>query len=543
MRNLIAKSLHLKLFLLFALLLAGFSSVHLLIRYYWTLPQLVALEVENDKKDIKKLGSAFARIQSEMQRLAYDNAVWDEMTRAMEREDTTFLSKNYHIKESLQSLDLNGMHFYDYTGKAISHFALENNGEVISDSLFQIASEQQKAQFLIVQSDEPVQQQQLQFKSGVISFNEELILFVSSTIVPSVGTGKVYGSMLVWTYLDDKISRQLTEMMQRHIQLHTYSNLSKEKLIIPFEKYKSYPAIRTQDELIYVSFNDVFGQAQLVMAYKKPKRMFTNQLIEYSMGIALISSVFILAFIYYLIDKVVINPLTSLRRTVYRVIKEGDFSQETNIKRQDEIGHLAHLIDGLFSTVDTQKTILVEANQKLQKLSDTDELTNIANRRALMQFLKLIERERESALFPVSLMMLDIDHFKGFNDHYGHQAGDNVISKVAEALNGKTRSNMDLVARYGGEEFTILLTQVNEEEALLVANKLKQAIWDLKIPHEKSPTEKYITASVGLTSCLQADDFEIEQMFRIADSALYEAKDSGRNAVLSKMYRKHSSEK
>lgn len=537
MRNLIIKSLRLKLFLLFVLLLIGFSSVHLLIRYHWTLPQLMALEVENDKKDIKKLGSAFARIQSEMQRLVYDNAVWDEMTRAIEREDKMFLYENYHIRESLQSLNLNGMHFYDYKGKAISHFALENNGEVISDSLFQVASEQQKAQFLSVQSSEPLEQQKLQFKSGLIRYKEDLILFVSSTIMPSVGTGKVYGNMLVWTYLDYKVSLQLTELMQRHIQLHSYSKIPKDKLIIPFEKYKSYPTIRTQDELVYVSFNDVSGKAQLVMAYIKPKRMFSDQLIETSMGIALISSIFILAFIYYLINRVVISPLSSLRKTVYRVIKEGDFSQETNIKRQDEIGHLAHLIDGLFATVNNQKTVLVEANKQLQKLSDTDELTKIANRRALMSFLDMLSNKREPALFPISMIMLDIDHFKSYNDHYGHQGGDEVICKVAEALAENTRSSMDLVARYGGEEFTILLTQVNAQEAIFVADKLKQAVMELNIPHEKSTTAECLTASLGLTTCNAPDEFDIEQMFRVADSALYEAKDNGRNTLVSKSYK------
>ena len=153
-----------------------------------------------------------------------------------------------------------------------------------------------------------------------------------------------------------------------------------------------------------------------------------------------------------------------------------------------------------------------------------------------MQFLEMIEKQRELSLFPVSMIMLDIDHFKTYNDFYGHQAGDTVICQVAEVLSKNTRSNMDLVARYGGEEFTIILTQISKEEALLVANKLKQTIFDLKISHQKSQTEEYISVSLGLTSCEQADDFDIEQLFRVADSALYEAKEAGRNSVISKTY-------
>ncbi|MFY8300901.1 diguanylate cyclase [Pseudoalteromonas sp. SS15] len=525
-----------KLFLLFALLLIGFSSVHLLIRYAWTIPQFIELEVENDKKDIRKLGSAFSRIQSEMQRLIYDNAVWDEMIRVIKERDLAFLEENYHIPESLASLNLNGMHFYDVSGEPVSHFALENNGSVILDSVFQTAKSTQKRQFLIVKEPEIPAAKEVQFRSGIIQGKQHPVLYVSGSIVPSTGVGDVVGTMLVWTYLDEKISQQLSDLMQRQITLFEYSALPQGKSVIPFDKYQDYPHIRSSEQKIYISFNDVNGKASTVMAYAKPKRMFDDNLIEYSMGIALLSSILILALIYLLINKMVIIPLTSLRETVVKVIDQGNYSQATNIQRQDEIGRLASLIDGLFATVNSQQTILVEANKKLQKLSDTDELTNIANRRSLMHFLEMIEQQRELSLFPVSMIMLDIDHFKTYNDFYGHQAGDTVICQVAEVLSRNTRSNMDLVARYGGEEFTVVLTQVSKEEALLVANKLKQAIFDLEISHQKSQTAEYISASLGFTSCEQADGFDIEQLFRVADSALYEAKEVGRNSVISKTY-------
>lgn len=129
MENILSKSLRLKLFMLCVLLLIGFSSIHLLIRYHWTLPQLVLLEVENDKKDIKKLGSAFYRVKSEMQRLVYDNAVWDEMVRVIEQNDIAFLEQNYYIPESLCSLNLNGMHFYNKVGDELSYYMIDNQGK------------------------------------------------------------------------------------------------------------------------------------------------------------------------------------------------------------------------------------------------------------------------------------------------------------------------------------------------------------------------------------------------------------------------------
>lgn len=531
MRSLVAKSLRLKLFLLFALLLMGFSSVHLLIRYYWTLPQLVALEVESDKGDIKKLDSAFSRIKSDMKRLVYDNAVWDEMVRVIEQQDIAFLKENYYIPESLTSLRLNGLHFYDLQGNEVSRYMLDNSGLEIPNSIFINTPDSLKSLFLINVNSSDTNKEAMKYKSGLVSDNGQIVLFVSGGIEPSSGNGPVSGTMLVWTYLDSKVSIQLSELMQKDISLLHIDSLAPNTQLIPFERYDEFSNIRTVDQNIYISFNDIFEQPLLVMSYLKPKRMFDDKLIEDSMGLALLSSIFILGFIYYLINRVLIIPLTSLRDTVVKVIDQGNYSQATNIKRQDEIGRLANLIDGLFETVDAQQNILVEANNKLQKLSDTDELTKIANRRALMHFLKLIERDREEALFPVSLIMLDIDHFKTYNDHYGHQAGDKVICQVAEVLSANTRSSMDLVARYGGEEFTILLTQISTDEALLVANKLKQAIVDLKIPHEKSTTADCVSASVGLTTCALPNEYDIEQLFRVADTALYAAKDIGRNSV------------
>ena len=531
MRNLIARSLRLKLFLLFALLLIGFSSVHLLIRYAWTVPQFIELEVENDKKDIRKLGSAFSRIQSEMQRLIYDNAVWDEMIRVIKERDLTFLEENYHIPESLASLNLNGMHFYDASGEAVSHFALENNGAVISDSLFQTANSTQKRQFLIVKEPEIPAAKELKFKSGIIQGKQHPVLFVSGSIVPSTGVGDVVGTMLVWTYLDEKVSQQLNDLMQRQIALFEYSALPQGKSVIPFDKYQDYPQIRSSYQKIYISFNDVNGKTSIVMAYAKPKRMFDDNLLEYSMGIALLSSILILALIYLLINKMVIIPLTSLRETVVKVIDQGNYSQATNIQRQDEIGRLASLIDGLFATVNSQQTILVEANKKLKKLSDTDELTNIANRRSLMQFLEMIEKQRELSLFPVSMIMLDIDHFKTYNDFYGHIEGDNALMKVATGLSRCCRRTLDFAGRYGGEEFLLILPGASESSAVRTANRLKELVIEERIPHGTSEVAEFITVSQGVITVSPDANTQPMELVQAVDECLYKAKDSGRNAI------------
>jgi diguanylate cyclase (GGDEF)-like protein len=176
---------------------------------------------------------------------------------------------------------------------------------------------------------------------------------------------------------------------------------------------------------------------------------------------------------------------------------------------------------------------LAAANAKLRQLSEVDGLTGIANRRRF-DFVYAREfrrsfRERQ----PLSLIMADIDHFKAFNDHYGHPAGDACIRQVAEALGGSAQRPSDLAARYGGEEFTILLPNTPEEGALHVAESARRAVEALGLPHAYSTAAKIATLSLGV-ACLEGEPTSTRspaELIEMADRALYLAKSKGRNRV------------
>ena len=173
---------------------------------------------------------------------------------------------------------------------------------------------------------------------------------------------------------------------------------------------------------------------------------------------------------------------------------------------------------------------LNQANQELQRLSMTDGLTGIANRR---MFDEALGREWRRCLRlhkPMSIVMLDVDFFKKYNDRYGHLEGDDCLRAVASELARSAPRPGDLVARYGGEEFVMILADTDHNGANWVANRIRQHVIDLKMVHEDSQ-HRYITVSCGVSSVLPGTDMSVENLLKSADNALYLAKNDGRNTV------------
>ncbi len=178
-----------------------------------------------------------------------------------------------------------------------------------------------------------------------------------------------------------------------------------------------------------------------------------------------------------------------------------------------------------------QNSGLEESNLHLQYLTAIDGLTQLANRRSLDTNLgtewQRALRKRE----PIGLVMIDVDHFKLFNDTYGHQAGDQCLRSLAGVLKDFARRPGDIVARYGGEEFVLVLTNATAQQARLVAERLRDRIVELAIPHQRS-SHGSVTASLGVASLVpSAQHSGPEALLLAADQALYQAKEAGRNRV------------
>ena len=168
-------------------------------------------------------------------------------------------------------------------------------------------------------------------------------------------------------------------------------------------------------------------------------------------------------------------------------------------------------------------------NDMLEKLSMYDGLTNIRNRRFFDETFEKtfseIKRDKKS----LAVLMIDIDFFKPYNDNYGHGQGDETLRKVAKALEKTIKRASDFVARYGGEEFVILLKDINKDGVEAVANNLLNAVRELKITHEFSKIENYVTVSIGASFYNSNSDITKLELLLKADETLYNVKNSGRN--------------
>ena len=165
-------------------------------------------------------------------------------------------------------------------------------------------------------------------------------------------------------------------------------------------------------------------------------------------------------------------------------------------------------------------------------LSFLDGLTGLANRRRFDQFLDMEWRRGIRSGAPLSLIMMDIDFFKHFNDAAGHLAGDDCLRKVAQALAGAVQRPGDLVARYGGEEFGCVLSETATASARIVAERLQAAVAELALPHPRSTVSPWVTLSMGVATVIPTFGAESRALIQAADLAMYAAKAAGRNRVL-----------
>ena len=226
------------------------------------------------------------------------------------------------------------------------------------------------------------------------------------------------------------------------------------------------------------------------------------------------------------------------------LIKRDAFAHGANdyvVKLPDEIELIARLRahsrqycmrlerDAAFIALRALQTRLEQSNSELQRLSSLDGLTGIANRRI---FDERLENEWQRGIRdhePITLMMIDIDYFKAYNDCYGHQGGDQTLQKVAHALRSTAMRPADLVARYGGEEFGIILPNTAFHGAESLAERLLTNIRALQIPHSGSKAAAIVTVTVGALTQIPSAQTPPSLMIQLADKALYTAKNLGRN--------------
>ena len=232
----------------------------------------------------------------------------------------------------------------------------------------------------------------------------------------------------------------------------------------------------------------------------------------------------------------ILSPMALLTRTAESV-QQGQPAALPTHRLPAEFEVLRQAMAGMLHTVEAREQSLHRANRDLARLAERDALTGIANRRAFDDSLAALWREAQAGGGSVALAIFDVDHFKRFNDRYGHPRGDDCLRKVAETLGAMPMREGDMAARMGGEEFVLLLPGTETEGAVAVAQRALEALRDRMILHEDGAVNEdgplgIVTASVGVAACQPFPGLDAAALIAAADAALYRAKEAGRNRVM-----------
>ncbi len=304
-------------------------------------------------------------------------------------------------------------------------------------------------------------------------------------------------------------------------------------------------ATLSSGEEAYFAFSRIEGPDWFfVTAY--PKKLLSSMAkssAEFILILGVLSLIIEMFMLYLVLNKKVITPLSSFNLAAKELSQnnfsiKSIFTQAGVMVRSDEIGRLSHVFvdmaqklqhyqDHLEDEVNKRTIELDKAREKAEEEARTDVLTGLNNRRAFFEFSEYALAQVKRYQIPLTLVMLDIDHFKKVNDNFGHPVGDEVLKFIASLLKINTRPT-DILARLGGEEFVILMHDCDFESALKVAESLRQHIQE-KCVHE-TDIDLAITASFGVASMVDTTN-NIEDLLKSADTALYKAKQNGRNRV------------
>ncbi len=265
----------------------------------------------------------------------------------------------------------------------------------------------------------------------------------------------------------------------------------------------------------------------------------------------------VLLSIWFGADRLLVRPIRALAETAGRIGRGDDKTHAINLPMAAEFVPLAVALDDMTDKLDTREQELRDINDQLRELAQLDSLTGLANRRTFDAHLFTEWKSAIKQRQPIAALMIDVDHFKPFNDHYGHVHGDDCLRKVGEVLKACTRShnlgppaggvemrrglanlaglgrNTQLAARYGGEEFAVLLPGADLDVATQIGERIRAAVEELLIAHAGTPWG-FVSISVGVASITPGERASPQDLTEMADACLYEAKQRGRNTVIAR---------
>jgi diguanylate cyclase (GGDEF)-like protein len=358
-----------------------------------------------------------------------------------------------------------------------------------------------------------------QHRSGVVLVKGVPLLFAVRPVLRSDGSGPHRGFVLFGQFLDPARIARFSEQIVQPFTISPVTGLAR------VDQQNGYQIRALDDETLSASGQyQIDGEPVLRATTIVPRNItgLGNDITLFAIGLFVLFCVVLALILLLLFRHFVVWPLTNLRVDIANISSAMDYSLRATVTSNDEIGALSKDFNRLLATIESQ-------NNELKKRSEIDPLTGLSNRLALETKLQQAWELLGRTSAPLSVLLVDIDYFKAYNDHYGHPAGDDALKQVASILDNAIHRKTDMAARYGGEEFILVLPGTGGEAAEALARRVHEHIRAAQIEHRQSKVADHLTVSIGIASVTPNIDISVTDLIRSADNALYKAKANGRD--------------
>ncbi|BCS99150.1 hypothetical protein DSLASN_47820 [Desulfoluna limicola] len=519
-----------------AFLIGGilYSAVFLRIIY----PSYIQMEHDRAVTNMERVIFALERELEDLTMLCTDWADWDATYAFMENNEPDYIEKNYAY-ETFRSNRINLVLIaaLDGTVKWIKTYDL-GTGAPLSIPEFTMDRLSPAHPLL---HDDTMKATGSPIKwAGVYPTTQGLMLTTTRPIRTTNAEGPSRGFLIMGRMLTPELVAKLNR--QTHIDFTIHSEPVRPEIChyegprLSTLQSGAYCIETPSDDIIriFADFPSLSGYRDLVIQADLPREIYGKgkKAMAYTSIALLLSLVITLALTSFLLRKIINAPISRLKSHMVNIKRIGDLESRCPLERdpgRDEILVLAREFNDMLNRVEEMSRSLEDANTQLEALTRTDPLTRIANRREFDTHLHkqwcLMNRLGK----PISLIMCDVDFFKTYNDFYGHPAGDQCLTAVADVLQQSVNRAYDLAARYGGEEFALILPATDLERACALAEKIRHEIKALHIPHDTSKVRPWVTLSMGVACLVPGEEAAETTLVEMADQALYRAKESGKD--------------
>ncbi len=504
-------SIRYKLLFFFLVQHIFFLAITLFFVQFFIRPHHLEMEHLSAKERISQVRYIFKSEMEHLKLLNIDWAVWDDTYNYLSNRNSDYIQSNFH-ENILESTDLSRIEIFDASGKSV--YCVEDErigaGSLIGPEGYL------KKKFL-----SGPKSARKKTRHGIIALDKGFALVSLSPVLRGNGSGPAAGILLMLRSVEKKMIEKINKSTHTEVSLLPIESLSS------FQESEGFYTQREDKEHLKVSSVlkglDEKASVGVEIALKRELVIESEKLILYLFifgGVLGIVSFFISL---RLLRKEVVKPLSDLGKHIVNLRREKSYIKCPLENREDEIGILAREFNTLLESLDS-------TNQTLSTVAHVDALTGLANRLDLEERFEIEKRLSYRETKEFSILILDIDCFKKYNDTYGHVKGDEVLSRVAQSIKDSLARPRDYAARYGGEEFLVILPKTQVMGSITVAKRILENVEALQIEHESSLLDKkLISVSIGCLTIIAHKDQDQDSIINMADEALYTAKNRGRD--------------